>query len=72
MLSSEDIFFIPGVHEIIMGYKYDMDKVIRKRVAKRQHNSLMKHVQRMKDHYNQQTEYRNNETLRRRQMGINF
>ena len=58
MVSNEDIFFIPGVNEIIMCYKHDMDEIIRKRVAKRQHKSLMKHVSRMRSNSEQQTSYR--------------
>ena len=50
MLSNEDIFYIDGIHEIIMNYKRDMDEVIRKRVARRQYNSLMKHIQRMNNY----------------------
>ena len=72
MLSNEDIFYIPGVHEIIIGYKEDMDAIIRKRVAKRRHKSLMKHVHRMKNHYNKINNQRNHETLIRRHMGIDF
>lgn len=47
MLSNEDIFYIKGIHEIIMSYKKDMDRVIRKRVTMRQHNSSMKHIYRI-------------------------
>ena len=72
MLSNEDIFYIPGVHEIIIGYKKDIDRVIRKRIAKRRHNSLLKHDKRMKSHYNKVNNYRINEIIRQRQLGINF
>ena len=53
-LSNEDIFYIPGVHEIIMSYKEDMD-VILKRIEIRRKQRLehinwkasVKHIRRM-------------------------
>jgi len=36
-LSNEDIFYIPGVHEIIMNYKKDMDVVLKHLEKVRKH-----------------------------------
>ena len=68
MLSNTDIFYIKGVNEIIMSYKEEIEEVIRIRVARRQNISLINHINRMRNHYNQ----RNHERLIRRQMGIDF
>lgn len=36
-LSNEDIFYIPGVHEIIIGYKNNMDIVLKHMEKVRKH-----------------------------------
>ena len=53
-LSNEDIFYIPGVHEIIMDYKKDIDVVLKKIERKRRERladinwlASMKHIRRM-------------------------
>ena len=72
MLSNEDIFYIKGVHEIIISYKRDLDEVIRKKVTRRRHKSLLKHVDRMRNYYNKCDNYHNSERIRRRQLNIDF
>ncbi len=53
-LTNEDIFYIPGVHEIIIDYKKDMDAVLKylkqkqkKRVEMRNHRASINHVRRL-------------------------
>ena len=53
-LSNEDIFYIRGVHKIIMDYKEDMDIILKKIEKKRQERieqrnwiASIKHINRM-------------------------
>ena len=53
-LSNEDIFYIPGVHEIIINYKKDMDVVLnylkqkkKERLESRNWIASMKHINRL-------------------------
>ena len=72
MLSSKDIFYIKGVHEIIIDYKEEMERLTRQRVANRQNESLTNHINRMRSIRNHRENLRNRELFIRNRLGINF